>query len=86
MVGAQYDDVLKTSLRPTDQEDDPNDHQDQDECSKTDIHGSQLSRVTGCATQISTPDGVLWLSGPRGAYAGPWLTNLLISQREPLDG
>jgi len=45
VVGAQADDVPKTSLRPTDEIDDPNDYQDKDECSKADVHSSRLSWV-----------------------------------------
>src|SRR5664280_2138413 len=50
VVGTQADDVLNTTLRPTDEIDDRNDYQDHDECSKTDVHSSQLSWVARCAT------------------------------------
>lgn len=50
VVGTQADDVLKTTLRPTDEIDDRNNYQDQDECSKADVHSSRLSWVTRCAT------------------------------------
>jgi len=50
VVGAQADDVLKTSLGPPDEIDDPDYYQDQDECSKADVHSSQLSWVARCAT------------------------------------
>jgi len=43
VVGTRADGTSKDCLRPTDEIDDPDDYQDQDECSKADVHSSQLS-------------------------------------------
>src|ERR1019366_3182451 len=42
VVGTQADDVLQTTLRPTDEIDDRDDYQDHDDCSKTDVPSSRL--------------------------------------------
>jgi len=74
VVGTQADDVPNSYLRPTDEIDDPNDYQDQDECSKTDVHSSRLSRVAGCATHRIRRHTLrsCW-QAHRGAFVGPRL-------------